>query len=118
MLAGAGRGGGGCYPTSEGSSEVATAYVRLLRQGQPLKELVPSSGERVSRRSYGSGNLLSSCERMLAGAGGGCGGCPPSSEGSSEVAISFARLLRQKKLVTEKAASIILPKIRRIADAA
>ena len=118
MLAGAGRGCGGCPPTNEGSSDVATSSARLLRRRQTLKELVLSSGERVSRRSYGSGNLLSSCERMLAGAGGGCGGCPPSSEGSSAVAISFARLLRQKKLVTEKAASIILPKIRRIADAA
>ena len=160
MLAGAGRGCGGCHPTNEGSSEVATSYVPLLRQGQPLKELGLSSGERSSHRSWASGNSfsscgrmlagaetsaarssstsaalselthaysrllrrgqplrelglssgerashrswasgisLSSCGRMLAGAGRGCGGCPPTNEGSSDVATSSARLLRRRK---------------------
>ena len=44
-----------------------------------------SSGERSSQRRWGSGNLLCSCERMLAGAGREIEGCPPSSNGSSEV---------------------------------
>jgi len=96
MLAGAGRGCGGCPPINEGSSEVATSAARLLRRGQPLRELVPSSGERSSHRSWTSGNRFSSCGRMLAGAGRGCGGCPPTNEGSSEVTISYARLLRRR----------------------
>ena len=82
MLAGAGRGCGGCPPINEGSSEVATSAARLLRRGQPLRELGLSSGERPSRRSWASGKNLSSCGRMLAGAGRGCGGCPPTNEGS------------------------------------
>ena len=66
---------------------------RLLRRGQPLRELVPSSGERASHRSCGSGNSLSSCGRMLAGVGRGCEGCPPTNKRSAEVAISCAHLL-------------------------
>ena len=54
-----------------------------------------SFGERASRRSWDSGNLISSCGRLLAGAEGGCGDCPPTNEGSSEVATSAARLLRR-----------------------
>ncbi len=53
MLAGAERGCGGCPPTNEGSSEVAISADRLLRRGQPLRELGISSGERASRRSCG-----------------------------------------------------------------
>ena len=60
-----------------------------------------SSGKQAFRRSRRSGNMLSSCERMLAGAGGGCGGCPPSSEVSSEVAISCACLLRRRQPLQE-----------------
>ena len=101
MLAGSGRGCGGYPPTNEGSSEVATSADRLLRQGQPLREVVLSSGERGSRRSWGSGNLLSSCGRMLAGAGCGCGGCSPTNECSSEVAISCACLLRRRQPLQE-----------------
>ena len=101
MLAGAGRGCGGCPPTNEGSSEVATSAARLLRRRQPLSEVVPSSGERLSRRSWASGNILSSCGPMLAGAGRGCGGCPPTNEGSSEVATSAARLLRRGQPLRE-----------------
>ena len=118
MLAGAGRGCGSCPTANEGSSEVASSYARLLRQGQPLREVGLFSGEWASHRSWAAGNNLSSCERMLAGAGRGCGGCPPTKKDSAEVATSADRQLRQKTLTTEKAASIILPKIRRIADAA
>ena len=77
MLAGAGRGCGGCPPTNEGSSELATSAARLLRRRQPLRGLGLSSGERPSHRSWIFGNPLSSCEGLLAGAGRGCGGCPP-----------------------------------------
>ncbi len=101
MLAGAGRGCGGCPPTNNGSSEVTISYARLLRRGQPLRELGLSSGERASRRSCASGNRLSSCERMLAGAGRGSGGCPPTNEGSSEVTISAARMLRRSQPLRE-----------------
>ena len=101
MLAGAGRGCGGCPPTNEGSSEVAISAARLLRRGQPLRELVPSSGERPSRRSCASGNNRSSFGRMLAGAGRACGGCPPTNEGSSEVAALYARLLRKGQPLRE-----------------
>ena len=97
MLAGAGGGGGSCPPTNESSAEVATSAARLLRRGQPLRELGLSSGERASHRSWASGISLSSCGRMLAGAGRGCGGCPPTNEGSSDVATSSARLLRRRK---------------------
>ncbi len=101
MLTGAGRGCGDCPPTNEGSSEVTISYARLLRREQPLRELVPSSGERPSRRSWASGNNLSSFGRMLAGAGRGCGCCPPINEGSSEVATSAARLLRRGQPLRE-----------------
>ncbi len=101
LLAGAGRGCGSCPPTNEGSAEVASSYARLLRRGHPLREVVPSSSERPSHRSWASGNLISSCGRMLAGAGGGCGGCPPTNESSSEVALSFARLLRRRQTLSE-----------------
>jgi hypothetical protein len=101
MLAGAERGCGGCPPTNEGSSEVTISCARLLRRGHPLRELGLSSGERASHGSWGSGNRLSSCERMLAGAEGGCGGCPPTNESSSEVAISCARLLRRRQPLRE-----------------
>ena len=90
MLAGAGRGCGGCPPTNESSAEMTTSAARLLRRGQPLRELGLSSGERASHRSWASGNSLSSCGRMLAGAERGCGGCPPTNEHSSEVAMSAA----------------------------
>ena len=99
MLAGAGRGCGSYPPTNEGSSEVATSAARLLRRGQPLRELGLSSGERASHRSWASGNSLSSCERMLAGAGRGCGGCPPTNEGSSEVTTSGNCMLRRGHLL-------------------
>ena len=101
MLAGAGCGCEGCPPTNEGSSEVTTSATRLLRRGQPLQEIGLSSGERASHRSCASGNNLSSCERMLAGAGCGCEGCPPTNEGSSEVTISYARLLRRRQPLSE-----------------
>ncbi len=95
MLAGVGRGCEGCPPTNKRSAEVAISCAHLLRRGQPLRELVPSSGERASHRSCGSADLISSCERMLAGAGRGFASCPPMNEGSAEVATSAARLLRR-----------------------
>ncbi len=101
MLAGAGRGCEGCPPTNKGSSEVTISAARMLRRGQPLKELGLSSGERASRRSCASGNSISSFGRMLAGAGRGCGCCPPINEGSSEVATSAARLLRRGQPLRE-----------------
>ena len=54
-----------CWPELGADAEA------VLRRSQPLQELGLSSGERASRRSCGSGNRLSSCERMLAGAGRG-----------------------------------------------
>ena len=101
MLAGAGCGCEGYPPTNEGSSEVTTSATRLLRRGQPLQELVLSSGERASHRSWAFGNNLSSCERMLVGAGRGCGSCPPTNKRSSEVTISYARLLRRRQPLKE-----------------
>jgi hypothetical protein len=95
MLAGAGRGCGGCPPTNEGSSEVGLSRARLLRRGRPLQELGLFSGERASHRSWVAGNSLSSCGRMLAGAERGSRGCPPTNDGSSEVVKSCARLLRR-----------------------
>ncbi len=58
-------------------------YVKKLLhkpQGRP-----PTSDEKPPRRRWGSGDMLFSCYRTLAGAerAGGC--CPPSSEGSPEV---------------------------------
>ena len=55
------------------------------------------SGERSSQRRWGSGNLLCSCERMLAGAGREIEGCPPSSDGSSEVQTLRSPQLRRGK---------------------
>ena len=87
--------------TSAALSELTHAYSRLLRRGQPLRELGLSSGERSSHRSWASGKNLSSCGRMLAGAERGCVGCPPTNEGPSEVAISAARLLRRGQPLRE-----------------
>ena len=78
----------GCPPSSNGSSEVQTLRSPQLRRGGPRQRTgggALSSGERSSQRRWGSGNLLCSCERMLAGAGREIAGCPPSSDGSSEV---------------------------------
>ena len=97
MLAGAETSAARSSSTSAALSELTHAYSRLLRRGQPLRELGLSSGERASHRSWASGISLSSCGRMLAGAGRGCGGCPPTNEGSSDVATSSARLLRRRK---------------------
>ena len=101
MLAGAGRRFTPCPPTNKRSAEVATSAAHLLRRRQTLSELVLSSGERVSHRSCASGNSLCSCERMLAGAGRGCAGCPPKNESSAEVTISYARLLRRGQPLRE-----------------
>ena len=90
MLAGAETSAARSSSTSAALSELTHAYSRLLRRGQPLRELGLSSGERASHRSWASGNSLSSCGRMLAGAERGCGGCPPTNEHSSEVAMSAA----------------------------
>ena len=70
MLAGADGWAARSSSMSNSLSELTDHYGRLLRRGQPLRELGISSGEWASRRSWGSGNLLSSCERMLAGAEG------------------------------------------------
>ena len=101
MLAGAETSAARSSSTSAALSELTHAYSRLLRRGQPLRELGLSSGERASHRSWASGISLSSCGRMLAGAGRGCGGCPPTNEGSSDVATSSARLLRRRKPLQE-----------------
>ena len=88
MLAGAGREVAGCPPSSDGSSEVQTLRSPQLRRGKPHRRTCGgalSSGECPSHRGWGSGNLLCSCERMLTGAGREIEGCPPSSNGSSEV---------------------------------
>ena len=101
MLAGAETSAARSSSTSAALSELTHAYSRLLRRGQPLRELGLSSGERASHRSCASGISLSSCGRILAGAGRGCGSCPPTNEGSAEVATSTARLLRRGHPIRE-----------------
>ena len=69
-----------------------------LRRGGPRRRTgggALSSGECPSHRRWGSGNLLCSCERMLAGAGREIAGCPPSSDGSSEVQTLRSPQLRR-----------------------
>ena len=100
MLAGAGREIEGCPPSSNGSSEVQTLRSPQLRRGGPRRRTgvgALSSGEYPSHRRWGSGNLLCSCERMLAGAGREIAGCPPSSDGSSEVQTLRSPQLRRGK---------------------
>ena len=90
----------GCPPSSNGSSEVQTWRSPQLRRGGPRRRTgvgALSSGEYPSHRRWGSGNLLCSCERMLAGAGREIAGCPPSSDGSSEVQTLRSPQLRRGK---------------------
>ena len=100
MLAGAGREIEGCPPSSNGSSEVQTWRSPQLRRGGPRRRTgggALSSGECPSHWRWGSGNLLCSCERMLAEAGRKITGCPPSSDGSSEVQTLRSPQLRRGK---------------------
>ena len=99
MLDGAGRGCGGCPPTNEGSSEVTTSAARLLRRGQPLRELVPSSGE---RRKWLLRPLLSSGEGMLAEGRSVAGGRTSVKPPWSEVMIFLGVFLRQGNPLQEE----------------
>jgi len=54
-----------------------------------------SSDEKGARRSWGAGDLVSSCYRALAGAGRGLTRCPPGNRGSSEVRVLRSRQLRR-----------------------
>ena len=80
---------------NESSSEVAKPAARLLRQGQPLRELGLSSGERASHRSWASGIRLSSCEGMLAGAGRFVARASTVSRSLSELPNAYGYQLRQ-----------------------
>ena len=102
MLAGAGRGRGGCPPTNESSAEVTTSAARLLRRGQPLRELVPSSGE---RRKWLLRPLLSSGEGMLAEGRSVAGGRTSVKPPWSEVMIFLGVFLRQGTPLQEETVS-------------
>ena len=100
MLAGAGRELEGGPPSRDGSSEVQTLRSPQLRRGGPRRRTgggALCSGECPSHRRWGAGNLLCSCERMLAEAGRKITGCPPSSDGSSEVQTLRSPQLRRGK---------------------
>jgi len=71
---------------------------RQLRRGGPRRQSgsgAVSSGERPLTGVVVSGNSLSSCGRMLAGAGRGFRCCPPSNDSSSEVRILRSSQLRR-----------------------
>ena len=75
----------GCPPTYDCSSGGERfALASSSGEAKPDQELVLSSGERPSQRSCDAGDLLSSCERMLAGAGCAVAGCPPAKGAWSE----------------------------------
>ena len=82
---------------NESSSEVAKPAARLLRQGQPLRELGLSSGERASHRSWASGIRLSSCEGMLAGAGSYVARASTVSRSLSELTNAYGHQLRRSR---------------------
>ncbi len=97
ILAGADRGFAPSPPANEGSQEVRSSHSHQLRRNKPSKELVPSSGERPSRRSCALRYPSSSYYRILAGAKRGFTLCPPTNKGSPEVRISHSHLIRRNK---------------------
>jgi len=60
------------------------------------------SGERVSRRSCGSGNPLSSCGRMLAGAGTSVARSSTVSGSLSELTPPYQHQLRRSQRLSEE----------------
>ena len=102
MLAGAGTSAARSSSTSAALSELTHAYSRLLRRGHPLRELVLSSGQRPSHRSWASGNPLSSCGRMLAGASASAARSSSTSAALSELTHPSRRLLRRSHLLSEE----------------
>ena len=89
---------GECWPELGADVEAVLRRTNARRRWQ--FRAIACSGEDNPYRSWGfppgngpltgvavSVNRLSSCERIFAGAERGCGGCPPTNEGSSEVSI-------------------------------